>query len=321
MEEENQPRAGAVAALAIAILVGGLWALFHNAANQDDLRALAHRDFAFIAGTIIADALFASLIALGAIYLIFLRGRRAGRTARYFGYLVGGMLLISGGGYAALVLYASGQPGDMGVEKREAARVMQALSDPSLPPIDMHIYGKGDAAILERDFKEYAVQVQTAAKSYRALLASSGYGHMLGAANLAKPRGVKATQEALVALRAGLADFRGSIKTLTAAMKARIAKENIANYEKEDFLRGFNEAQARDQPVSDRLFDAQDKTFADLQTTFDVLARSRRRWSVVGGKLLFTNAADRDAFNAAVTADEQARLALRATSRQSLHSP
>jgi hypothetical protein len=322
MDEENRPRAGSVAALIAAIIAGGIWAIVSTVGDGSITQAARRGDLASALGGALGHAIVIAAILFGVIYLIFLRGRATGRGWMYFLILAAGVATIDLG----VVLWAkhAGQSREAGfaVESREISRVKQALQDPGMPPIDMHIYGTGDAAVFERDFKDYAVKAQAAERAYGEALTANDKGHLLGIANLSKADAVPRSQASLAAMRSALAQFRAQLASLGQAVRARIAAEKVDAREKADFLRGFDRSIARDKPMSDRLFDAQDKTFQDMQAAFGVLAR--RHWSVTAGKVMFSRAADRDAYNAAiltVRADEQARMALAASSRQAMQAP
>ena len=225
-------------------------------------------------------------VVIGAAAVIVVAAAAAFFTLTSAGANMLGRLPFFGGGTA-----------QVSVEQRELGQAMRALDDPQAPLIDTHIYGTGDAAVLERALKDVAAQAQAAGAEYRAALKAGGYPNMIPADKITDAMWLKTQRDAITALRKALGDLDDKLQALRAGIPARLKAENASGAAKAAFLREVADTAARMQPIADRLAEGQDKTFADIDAVLRTLQQGKAWYTVKNGKLVFTEQSVRLYYN------------------------
>jgi hypothetical protein len=324
MEERLEARRGSIAALLLAIVIASIWSFVSLIQQKTVVTLTAAGDVAEAAGHICGSAVAIAFFCWIPVYIIFLRGRGAGRGAAYFATLVVVVIAIVGGAFAALISYAKHQAASndtqLWVADREIKRMWaEVLRNPETGGIDTHIYATGDAGIIERDAKRFGAAELAEARTFRQVLVTSGYPGYLKPERLFARGGIAAARRNLALTRAALAAYHGRIRKFEDDFLAAVGNEKIDEQLKRGFLRGVRNREAQIVPLRDRLLDVQDKSLAEFQAMVEVLARTRGRWEFDGKHVLFADPRDRIAYNQHVEAardSEQLHQALLDTVKQ-----
>lgn len=96
--------------------------------------------------------------------------------------------------------------------------------------------------------------------------------------------------------------YRASTAALYPKMRKTIEDMSATPELKSEMLRGFDRGAGQSLPQLQEYWSLEADTVSQVNAIFDLLASRKGRWEVQGGKLLFANQADLDAFNARIMA-------------------
>jgi len=254
-------------------------------------------------GVMVADVLETVVVCWLLLWFLILRPREAAHSGEYLGIMLAVVMTLSVGGVLTadhFLRQGAGDPAQARVMLAEMRQIYANFENPDAP-LDMRIRSTGDFGVLEKIAKDTAKTSQDAARTYRNAIKALDYPAFVAPQRLAARGGLKLAKTRLAAAQAALKDYRTRLLAIPPTMRSALLRAKVSNFFRDQVLKGFDEGAAGSVGRRDAVLHDEDIKIEELGAMVDDLIHAKGIWWVKGGKFLFSNQHDLDAFNGDLT--------------------
>jgi len=281
----------------IAATVALVWSI-GNIVNviRDVAPRLRTGDYPYVAGAISGHVIVVAVIVFAIFYILLLRKTGFGWCLAYFFGLFGILLLVNGTLVGVAKTIGDRHDAQYALALTEMRNMRLGAATPSDSLAKTPLTATGDAGIVEGITKLELVKLAKAREAYQAGITGLDLANTLSPQQLSTDGGIAEAKARIRRARAYNEGYRREIESIVAATRQMLSNARINPSDKQQTLRGFDIATAKNSVAFQQVWDCENKVLTASDGLVQLLAHPNGTWHVKGKIVQFTDRDDLHAY-------------------------